>query len=150
MTDVQSALYSASVAKMRSQITGKAAAAAADRSNKGVEKFLRTLGAKKISHMFTHLRKIAQHPLLVRSNYSDDQVALIARVAYERWGLVGWGAGLWAMPRAEVCPARQAGAAQCPVSARSSTAPSTPPAFCAPSVPPQAAVWRRRHREACA
>lgn len=84
MTDVQSALYSASVAKMRSQITGKAAAAAADRSNKGVEKFLRTLGAKKISHMFTHLRKIAQHPLLVRSNYSDDQVALIARAAFDR------------------------------------------------------------------
>ncbi|KAL4427971.1 hypothetical protein ABPG75_002060 [Micractinium tetrahymenae] len=84
MSEVQAALYSASVAKMRSQITGKAAAAAADRSNKGVEKFLRTLGAKKISHMFTHLRKIAQHPLLVRSNYSDDQVALIARAAFDR------------------------------------------------------------------
>lgn len=84
MTDVQAGLYSASVAKMRSQITGKAAAAAADRSNKGVEKFLRTLGAKKISHMFTHLRKIAQHPLLVRSNYTDDQVAAIARIAHER------------------------------------------------------------------
>ena len=95
MTDVQSSLYSASVAKMRSQITGKAAAAAADRSNKGVEKFLRTLGAKKISHMFTHLRKIAQHPLLVRSNYSDDQVALIARAAHDRCAAARPPGGSW-------------------------------------------------------
>jgi SWI/SNF-related matrix-associated actin-dependent regulator 1 of chromatin subfamily A len=89
MTDEQSGLYAASVARMRSQITGKAAAAAADRSNKAVEKFLRTLGAKKISHMFTHLRKIAQHPLLVRSNFTDDQVAVVARMAHERW-VGGW------------------------------------------------------------
>jgi hypothetical protein len=84
MSEEQAGLYAASVAKMRSQITGKAAAAAADRSNKGVERFLRTLGAKKISHMFTHLRKIAQHPLLVRSNYTDDQVAAIAEIAFEK------------------------------------------------------------------
>lgn len=85
MTEEQQGLYAASVAKMRSQITGKAAAAAADGSQKGVERFLRTLGAKKISHMFTHLRKIAQHPLLVRSQYSDDTVAVLAKMAYERW-----------------------------------------------------------------
>ena len=84
MTEVQQALYNASLSRMRSQITGKAAAAAADRSNKGVEKFLRTLGAKKISHMFTHLRKIAQHPLLVRSHYGEDVVARIAKMAHER------------------------------------------------------------------
>ncbi|KAI3428839.1 hypothetical protein D9Q98_007656 [Chlorella vulgaris] len=84
MTEEQHELYAASVRQMRSQITGKAAVAATDRSNKGVEKFLRTLGAKKISHMFTHLRKIAQHPLLVRSNYTDEQVAAVARLAYER------------------------------------------------------------------
>ncbi|PSC69740.1 CHROMATIN REMODELING 19 [Micractinium conductrix] len=84
MTEEQAALYSASLARMRSQLTGKAAAAAADRSNKGVERFLRTLGAKKISHMFTHLRKIAQHPLLVRSQYTDEQVAVIARMAFDK------------------------------------------------------------------
>lgn len=92
MTEEQHELYAASVRQMRSQITGKAAVAATDRSNKGVEKFLRTLGAKKISHMFTHLRKIAQHPLLVRSNYTDEQVAAVARLAYERW-VGGWVGG---------------------------------------------------------
>lgn len=94
MTEEQAGLYAASVARMRSQITGRAAAAAADRSNKAVEKFLRTLGAKKISHMFTHLRKIAQHPLLVRSNFTDDQVAVVARMAHERWGGGGGGSSL--------------------------------------------------------
>lgn len=144
MTEEQSDLYAASVAKMRSQITGKAAAAARDPSHKGCgqgavrcaalrswragqgeggclaavplvlparpahpqlpthaslhprvrtsppallrsyEKFLRTLGAKKISHMFTHLRKIAQHPLLVRSQYSDEAVAALAKMAFDR------------------------------------------------------------------
>jgi SWI/SNF-related matrix-associated actin-dependent regulator 1 of chromatin subfamily A len=84
MTEEQAGLYAASVARMRSQITGKAYAAAQDNSQKGVEKFLRALGAKKISHMFTHLRKIAQHPLLVRSQFTDDQVAVLARMAYER------------------------------------------------------------------
>ena len=48
-----------------------------------VEKFLRTLGAKKISHMFTHLRKIAQHPLLIRYHFSDDAVREIAAKAYD-------------------------------------------------------------------
>ena len=90
MTDEQQALYNASLNRMRTQITGKAAAAAADRSNKGVEKFLRTLGAKKISHMFTHLRKIAQHPLLVRSNYTDEQVAIIAKMAHDRRAVLAW------------------------------------------------------------
>jgi SWI/SNF-related matrix-associated actin-dependent regulator 1 of chromatin subfamily A len=48
-----------------------------------VEKLIRTLGAKKINHMFTHLRKIAQHPLLVRASYTDDRVAEIAHKAFE-------------------------------------------------------------------
>lgn len=99
MTEEQSGLYAASVARMRSQITGKAYAAAQDNSQKGVEKFLRALGAKKISHMFTHLRKIAQHPLLVRSQFTDDQVAMLARMAYERWvgQWLGFAGGLGAV-----------------------------------------------------
>ena len=48
-----------------------------------VEKFLRTLGAKKISHMFTHLRKIAQHPLLIRYHFTDDMVKEIAAKAFD-------------------------------------------------------------------
>lgn len=143
MTAGQQSLYEEAVKSMRSQITGKAAAAAADKSEKGVswgnfvdesvvglgsalgrypcpfedsllagavspwgwllpqlalspccacsvpapppqvEKFLRTLGAKKISHMFTHLRKIAQHPLLIRYHFSDDTVREIAAKAFQ-------------------------------------------------------------------
>lgn len=83
MTPEQQSLYDEAVKSMRNQITGKAAAAAADTSEKGVEKFLRSLGAKKISHMFTHLRKIAQHPLLIRYNFTDDMVKDIAAKAYE-------------------------------------------------------------------
>ncbi|GAB4819342.1 hypothetical protein N2152v2_006388 [Parachlorella kessleri] len=83
MTPEQQSLYDEAVKSMRSQITGKAAAAAADTSEKGVEKFLRTLGAKKISHMFTHLRKIAQHPLLIRYHFTDDMVKEIAAKAFD-------------------------------------------------------------------
>ena len=33
--------------------------------------------------MFTHLRKIAQHPLLIRANYTDEAVEDIAAKAWE-------------------------------------------------------------------
>ena len=32
------------------------------------------LGSQRVSHIFTHLRKVSQHPLLVRAKYSDQQV----------------------------------------------------------------------------
>jgi hypothetical protein len=46
------------------------------------------LGARKIGHLFSHLRKLAQHPLLVRARYSDQDVAEIAQtaVAYQLFG----------------------------------------------------------------
>jgi SWI/SNF-related matrix-associated actin-dependent regulator of chromatin subfamily A containing DEAD/H box 1 len=82
MTQQQDRLYEASVQSMRNQITGKAASAVGDGSDKAVEKFLKTLGAKKINHMFTHLRKIAQHPLLIRAAYDDATVREIAAKAH--------------------------------------------------------------------
>ncbi len=42
------------------------------------------LNAKKVSNIFVHLRKIAQHPMLVRSAYSDALVEEIAALAHKR------------------------------------------------------------------
>jgi SWI/SNF-related matrix-associated actin-dependent regulator 1 of chromatin subfamily A len=87
MTPEQEAMYEASVESMRSQITGKAAAAVEGGGGApapgAVEKFMKSVGAKKINHMFTHLRKIAQHPLLVRHHYDDAKVDQIAHKAVQ-------------------------------------------------------------------
>ena len=82
MTEEQKALYDASLESMKSEmkVSDKVVS---DNSDNGLEKFMRSIGAKKISHMFTHLRKIAQHPLLVRSNYEDSEVEIIAKKAVE-------------------------------------------------------------------
>jgi SNF2 family DNA or RNA helicase len=86
MTSEQSGLYEQALSSMRSSMlnNGKAAGAIQDGTQKGYEKFLKSLGGKKISHMFTHLRKIAQHPLLIRALYDQDKVKKIAEKAYER------------------------------------------------------------------
>lgn len=80
MTPEQDAMYQASVQSMRNQITGKVADAVGE--DGAVEKFVKSLGAKKINHMFTHLRKIAQHPLLIRHLYDDAVVQEIAKKAF--------------------------------------------------------------------
>lgn len=86
MTSEQSGMYEQALSSMRSSMlnSGKAAGAIQDGTQKGYEKFLKSLGGKKISHMFTHLRKIAQHPLLIRALYDEDKVKKIAEKAYER------------------------------------------------------------------
>lgn len=45
---------------------------------------LKQLGKQRIANVFVHLRKIAQHPLLVRDHYSEAQVQRIAATAYKR------------------------------------------------------------------
>ena len=40
------------------------------------------LGNSRVNNIFTHLRKLALHPLLVRQRYTDEQVG-------------GWMAGGW-------------------------------------------------------
>ena len=42
------------------------------------------MSAAKINSIFTHLRKLAQHPLLVRSSYTDAKVAELARLAHQK------------------------------------------------------------------
>lgn len=39
------------------------------------------LGSQRINNIFTHLRKICQHPLLVRHHFNDDLVKQIAETA---------------------------------------------------------------------
>ena len=46
---------------------------------------VKQLGKQRINNLFTHLRKIAQHPLLVRSLYSDDQLQCLAATAHKRY-----------------------------------------------------------------
>lgn len=40
-----------------------------------------------MNNIFTHLRKVAQHPLLVRSSFKDSMVAAMARIAASRCAL---------------------------------------------------------------
>ncbi len=88
MSPVQGELYQASVDHMKSQINSQIKTPAASSCTQGgdettLKKFISCIGAKKISHLFSYLRKIAQHPLLVRSNYSDADVAAIAKKAVD-------------------------------------------------------------------
>lgn len=45
---------------------------------------MKQLGKSGISNKFVHLRKIAQHPLLVRNLFSDSKVQRMASIAYTR------------------------------------------------------------------
>ncbi|KDD72906.1 SNF2 family domain-containing protein, partial [Helicosporidium sp. ATCC 50920] len=91
MAAEQAKLYQESVARYRAALPGRAGKErdkerdrGGEKSDKQVEKFLRTLGAKRINHMFTHLRKIAQHPLLVRHRFDEARVDRVAALAHER------------------------------------------------------------------
>ena len=48
---------------------------------------MRKLGKARAANMFAYLRKIAQHPLLVRRLFADKQVAAVAKLAYGRFVL---------------------------------------------------------------
>ncbi|KAL6776153.1 hypothetical protein ACKKBG_A20055 [Auxenochlorella protothecoides x Auxenochlorella symbiontica] len=82
MAPEQQALYEAAVAAYRRQLSARAISA--DAGAAGIEKWCKSVGARKISHIFSHLRKIAQHPLLVRHHYDDARVEEIAALAHER------------------------------------------------------------------
>jgi SNF2 family DNA or RNA helicase len=84
MTPEQDNIYEISLQNYRDQIAdnNKTATALAENGQVAVEKFMKTIGSKKINHMFTHLRKVAQHPLLVRHHYDDAKVEEIASKAF--------------------------------------------------------------------
>ena len=52
---------------------------------RGAGKALKSLGTKQVSNIFVQLRKIAQHPLLVRSLYSDSTVDTVAAICRKRF-----------------------------------------------------------------
>lgn len=85
MTKEQENIYEISLQNYRNQIAdnNKAATTLAEDGQVAVEKFMKNLGTKKINHMFTHLRKVAQHPLLVRHHYDDAKVEEIAAKAFQ-------------------------------------------------------------------
>jgi len=85
MTKEQEDVYEVSLQNYRNQIAGnsKTATTLAEDGQVAVEKFMKNIGSKKINHMFTHLRKVAQHPLLVRHHYDDAKVAEIAAKAFQ-------------------------------------------------------------------
>ena len=55
------------------------------KSNSAGQAMVKQLGKQRINNMFTHLRKIAQHPLLVRNLYSDAQLQRLAATAHKRY-----------------------------------------------------------------
>jgi SWI/SNF-related matrix-associated actin-dependent regulator 1 of chromatin subfamily A len=89
MTAGQGAVYAEAVEKARrerrrqqgNEQEGDAAATAlATAANGGA--------MAKVSHLFVHLRKIANHPLLVRNRYTDTDVAEMAGVCFRK-GIFG-------------------------------------------------------------
>lgn len=50
-------------------------------------KVVRGLGNIRAKNTFAHLRKIAQHPLLVRRLFTDRHVDVIAKLAHARFVL---------------------------------------------------------------
>ena len=46
---------------------------------------VKQLGKQRVNNLFTHLRKIAQHPLLVRNLYTEAQVGRLVTIAHQRW-----------------------------------------------------------------
>ena len=46
---------------------------------------VKQLGKQRINNLFSHLRKIAQHPLLVRNLFTEAQVERLVTIAHQRW-----------------------------------------------------------------
>lgn len=59
-------------------------------------KALRSLGTKQVSNIFVQLRKIAQHPLLIRSLYPDSTITTMATICRKRSASVATAAPLHA------------------------------------------------------
>lgn len=48
------------------------------------DRLTKKLGKQGVNSLFTDLRKIAQHPLLMRRVFSDDRVLQMAKIAHPR------------------------------------------------------------------
>ncbi|CAL8461937.1 g1468 [Coccomyxa elongata] len=93
MTAAQADMYADAVQLLRREASAAGLQADAPgrkgaQSPAAAKKLVRKLGKQKVANLFTHLRKIAQHPLLVRRLFSDEAVAEMASLAHAR-GLFG-------------------------------------------------------------
>ena len=61
-----------------------AAAGKCKKAVSGGQAMLKQLGKQRVNNLFTHLRKIAQHPLLVRNLFTDAKVQHLVRIAHHR------------------------------------------------------------------
>ncbi|KAA6428197.1 MAG: SNF2 family DNA-dependent ATPase [Trebouxia sp. A1-2] len=84
MTRQQTKMYHKAVQHLRAKI------GANDKEGQAVVK---QLGKQQVDSLFTHLRKIAQHPLLVRNLFSDAQVQRLVSLAHQRQVLQLFGGG---------------------------------------------------------
>ncbi len=86
LTESQSALYSAAVAAVRKEVIAKAALKARGKAARDAEydappDVERAVGAARLKALFTYLRKVANHPLLVRRRFNQAAVEEIIAVA---------------------------------------------------------------------
>ncbi|KAK9836737.1 hypothetical protein WJX74_007100 [Apatococcus lobatus] len=85
LTESQAQLYQEAIAAFRRDLLSS------DKSRKGgkpVQKLLRKAGKTAIGNIFSHLRKIVQHPLLIRRMYTDERLSQLAQLAKTR-GIFG-------------------------------------------------------------
>jgi SWI/SNF-related matrix-associated actin-dependent regulator 1 of chromatin subfamily A len=89
MTPAQSKLYKSAVESMRREVAAattvvtsakprgrpkKVQSSGAATAGPETSLLVAKLGSQRVNNIFTHLRKVAQHPLLVRNIYTDAQV----------------------------------------------------------------------------
>ncbi|KAK9864166.1 hypothetical protein WJX84_000212 [Apatococcus fuscideae] len=87
LTGSQCQLYNEAVAAFRKDLLKSDAA---KKAAKPVQTLLKKVGKSRISNVFTHLRKIVQHPLLIRRIFTDDRLSKLALLAKNR-GIFGEG-----------------------------------------------------------
>ena len=75
MTQAQAGLYDSCLAAARQRLE---AAGRGDLGDLGGAALVKRLGVKHLKNVFTELRKIAQHPILVQSGYSKSDLDRLA------------------------------------------------------------------------
>ena len=86
MSESQKAQYDAAVEAARNERrrAREAASSKSDSHPTGASPPPPALNNTKVKALFVHLRKIANHPLLVRSRYGDEEIATISDVCHRR------------------------------------------------------------------
>ncbi|KAL0034958.1 hypothetical protein WJX79_002584 [Trebouxia sp. C0005] len=83
MTRQQTKMYHKAVQHLRAKIGANDKGQGRKTVPEG-QAVVKQLGKQQVDSLFTHLRKIAQHPLLVRNLFSDAQVQRLVSLAHQR------------------------------------------------------------------